>query len=141
MIVLKTLRKRQRASVKKNNDFHNTKPVLRFVKNSEFMLNNFVTNKYNDYVCIVENDDIIMIILDNYDMLDVKPNKMKISKSGTFRCTPLLKYLNESLYIYEEGSIFNLEEVYLSDDDGSQLFIGYAIKDLLTNNQQPTQAN
>lgn len=141
MILLKTLRKKRRLLPKKsNNEFHSAMPVLRFVKNSEFMLNNFVTDKNNEYVCIIENDNNIILIMDNYDTLDIKPKKTILSKIGTFRCTPLLNCLNKSLYIYEEGSMFILEETYLENDD-EQVFIGYTIKDLLTNNQQPTQAN
>lgn len=141
MILLKTLRKLKKQSTKKDsNNFHSTIPVLRFVKNSEFMLNNFVTDRNNEYVCVIENDNNIILLVDNYDDIDIKPRKYTINKNNTFRSTQLVKLLNEFLFVYDEGSMFTLEEVSLEKEDDS-IFIGYTIKDLLTNNQQPAQTN
>lgn len=134
MITINSLRKTQRSSKKATNRFQSTIPVLRYENENLFMLNDNITKDYNEYVSVVKHNDNIILIIDNYDKLDIKPRKITINKSGSFRSAVLKEYL-DTLFIYNDGTMFELEEVQLNDN-----FIGYLVKDLLTTNQQPSQA-
>ena len=136
MRTIQTLRKKRVAKEKISVDFNNTIASLKYIKDSKFIFNNFVINKNNDYVCIVENNDEIILILDNYDTLDIKPRKISITKNGTFRSQYLADKLSEQVLGLNDNTTFVLEEVQMNGN-----FIGYFIKDSLTSNSQPTQAN
>jgi hypothetical protein len=82
-----------------------------------------------EHIAICELGENIIIITNNYDLIDVVPKKIKLTLSQSFTCKPLFNMLNDR-YILTNTSIFTLEEVHYKDDS---TFIGYSINTLLTN--------
>jgi len=136
MISIQTLRKAKKAKVQKGNKFNSDVASLKYLNTTKFMLNNFVTDKNKDYVCVIEINDEVILVMDNYDVIDLKPRKIAITKDGCFRSKILFEILTEQLLKLDNNTSFLLEEVEMNGN-----FIGYIIKDSLLTNLQPTQAN
>lgn len=124
----------------KSSDFNQGVPSLKFLGSSDGNSNmKFIFNRdvqVNEYIKVYKYEDNIYLLTDNFDVVDINPKKIAINKNFTFYSKPLYELLN-NLFIFAVDSVFELEPVYYGEND-TNVFIGYFIVNLVTNNQQQT---
>lgn len=103
-------------------DDKNDKLEHKFIFNNDVICN-------SEHIAICELGENIILITDNYELIDVVPKKLKLTLSKSFISKPLFNMLNDR-YILTNTSVFTLEEVHYQNDN---TFIGYSINTLLTN--------
>ncbi|HMT01968.1 MAG TPA: hypothetical protein PKD00_01445 [Burkholderiales bacterium] len=99
---------------------------LKFLKGTKFLFNNYC--RVNDEVSIVIKEDNIILVTENLDKVDVNVKVLNIS-NGLFSSKYLYTAL-EKLFVLDENTLFELEEVEYKNELNEIFNIGYTIKNV-----------
>ena len=120
-MIITTLRKKSAKVL--HNDFANDTPSIKYLGEGKFIFNNASKVEAYDKISIILGESISLVI-DNFDIINLKPRKYYLSNTQTFICKNLALFLNCKI-----NNVYSLEPLYFENEN---TFIGYSI----TNNNQ-----